>query len=50
MFKVLIGDTRDGRLVRLPYLGYSLLLILLIGWFRVRNYYCHWGRRAHHRG
>ena len=29
MFKVLIGDIKDGRLVRLPYLGYSLLLILL---------------------
>ena len=33
MFKVLIGDIKDGRLVRLPYLGYSLLLILLVAGF-----------------
>ena len=33
MFKVLLGDTRGGRLVRLPYLGYSLLLVLLMAGF-----------------
>ena len=33
MFKVLIGDIKDGRLVRLPYLGYSLLLVLLMAGF-----------------
>lgn len=29
MFKVLLGDIRNGRLARLPYLGYSLLLVAL---------------------
>ncbi len=30
MFKVLFGDITNGRLMRLPYLGYSLLLTLLV--------------------
>lgn len=30
MFKVLFGDITDGRLRRLQYLGYSLLLVLLM--------------------
>lgn len=30
MFKVLLGDVRDGRLQRLPYLGYSVLVVVLI--------------------
>ena len=30
MFRVLLGDVRDGRLQRLPYLGYWLLLMLLM--------------------
>ena len=30
MIKVLIGDVRTGRLMRLQYLGYSLLLSLLM--------------------
>ncbi len=30
MFKVLPGDTRHGRLKRLPYPGYSLLVMALI--------------------
>ena len=29
MFKVLFGDVKEGRLMRLPYLGYSLLLTLV---------------------
>ena len=30
MFKVLLGDIRDGRLQRLPYLGYSILVVVLM--------------------
>ena len=30
MFKVLPGDTRHGRLKRLPYPGYSLLVMALM--------------------
>jgi len=30
MFKVLFGDIYNGRLLRLPYLGYSLLLVALM--------------------
>ncbi len=30
MFKVLFGDVSNGRLMRLPYLGYSLLLVALM--------------------
>jgi uncharacterized membrane protein YhaH (DUF805 family) len=30
MFKVLFGDVQAGRLLRLPYLGYSLLLSVLM--------------------
>ena len=30
MFKVLFGDISNGRLMRLPYLGYSLLIDLLV--------------------
>ena len=30
MFKVLFGDINNGRLTRLPYLGYSLLLVALM--------------------
>lgn len=30
MFKVLLGDVRDGRLQRLPYLGYSVLVVVLM--------------------
>ena len=30
MIKVLLGEVKNGRLVRLPYLGYSLLLVLLV--------------------
>jgi uncharacterized membrane protein YhaH (DUF805 family) len=30
MFKTLFGDVQTGRLLRLPYLGYSLLLSVLM--------------------
>jgi uncharacterized membrane protein YhaH (DUF805 family) len=30
MFKALWGEVRDGRLVRLPFLGYSVLLNVLL--------------------
>ena len=30
MFNALLGEIKEGRLVRLPYLGYSLLLILFV--------------------
>jgi uncharacterized membrane protein YhaH (DUF805 family) len=30
MFKAFFGDISNGRLMRLPYLGYSLLLALLV--------------------
>ncbi|QNT70526.1 DUF805 domain-containing protein [Defluviicoccus vanus] len=30
MLTALFGDVRDGRLQRLPYLGYCLLLLLLV--------------------
>lgn len=30
MFKVLFGEVTKGRLMRLPYLGYSLLLVFLM--------------------
>ena len=33
MLNVLIGDIKNGRLLRLQYLGYSLLLILLLSLF-----------------
>ena len=29
MIRVLFGEVREGRLLRLPYLGYSLLLLLV---------------------
>ena len=35
MFRVLLGDIRQGRLPRLPYLGYSLLIMALMFGFGV---------------
>ena len=35
MFKVLPGDTRHGRLKRLPYPGYSLLVMALMPGFGI---------------
>lgn len=35
MFKNIFGDIRKGRLLRLPYLGYSLLLLVLIFVFMI---------------